>query len=135
MKKQIDWRREIERDPVFTEEGRAFALKVGELLAPFFDESFDPWATKKAIDRITITLAGAQGSRHPAREGKTKMPKECKKPRRPIPYKDYVGWHNEAERRHQAGWSCEQCPECGLWTKWYTPAETRKRKREAARSE
>jgi hypothetical protein len=55
--------------------------------------------------------------------------KPCANARRPIKVhpSDYVGWHNEAERRGKAGWTQEQCECCKRWTRWFTPAESRAR--------
>lgn len=57
--------------------------------------------------------------------------RKCCRPRKPIKGKGYVGWHNEADRRGKTGWTCEQCGTCGLWSQWFTPAESRQRARSA----
>lgn len=126
MKLQRDWREELKNDLSFSRKGKKLAMEVGEKIAYLFEKSEDPWEIKSFVDRLTTVIAGAQGSRNPDRAGKMEIPSKCKQPRRPIKVtdSDYVGWHNEAERRIAAGWTQERCSDCGLWSRWYTPAET-----------
>jgi len=56
-----------------------------------------------------------------------KKTEDCANRRRPIKTRAYCAWHNEAERRTERGWTQERCPGCRRWTRWFTPAESRRR--------
>jgi hypothetical protein len=74
---------------------------------------------KKAVKKTVRKKARKKARKKTCKHGR-KMPT------------DYVAWHDEAERRLEAGWEQRRCPACKLWAAWIPPAQARREEQSRA---